>query len=228
MDFNLFDTAFLIFALIFTITAFFRGFVKEIFSLFNWVVAYVISYFLAPYVIILFTGNANPIVLGLIVRSILFLIILVASAMLTSGLSKELRDKIPAMFDKSLGVFYGLMKTLLVFGVIYSLFMNGFSALSGKEIDENSSQYPNWLSDARSHDIVKFSGEILDPAIRMLFESVIGNFDGGLPTPETILDQKIDDMMEEQGGAINLDLPSSGYNQKDIEKMNRLIEILDN
>ena len=225
MDFNLFDAAFLAFALIFTVTAFFRGFVKEVFSLFNWAVAYVISYLVAPFAVMLFTGYSNAIAVGIIVRAVLFLVILVISAMLTSGLCKELKQRIPAAFDKSLGVFYGLMKTLLVFGVIYSLIINSFSALSGKEIDENSSQYPMWLIDARSHDIVKFSGEILDPAIRMVFDSVMGNFDGKIPTPESVLDKKINDMMEDQGGS--LDIPSSGYNQQDIEKMNRLIEIID-
>lgn len=225
MEFNLFDTAFLVFALIFTVTAFFRGFVKEIFSLFNWAIAYLMSYLLAPYAVLLFSSYSNAVVVGIIVRSVLFLIFLVASAMLTSGLCKELRTRIPTPFDKSLGVLYGLMKTLLVFGVIYSLIINSFSALSGKEIDENSSQYPRWLSEARSHDIIKFSGEILDPAIRMVFDSVRGNFDGKIPTPESVLDEKINDMLEEKNNT--LDLPTSGYNQKDIEKMNRLIEIID-
>lgn len=233
--FNFLDLAFISFALIFVVTAFFRGFVREIFSLFNWILALSISHLLTPYASeAVMIYSKNKLIADIVSRSIIFIFVFIIFAISTSQMCKTLKEKIPQHFDKSLGVLWGLLKTFLVFGVVYSILINAFASLSNKKIDENSPQFPFWLKEAKCHSILKFSGEIVDPAIKLFFDAMVKNLDQVIPKSANDLDKKIDEVTDgkktnsdEEKSDSSLDLKDSGYNKKDIEKMNHLIEILD-
>ena len=47
---NMFDLIFIFATLIFVVIAFFRGFVKELFALINWIITILLTYWLSPYV----------------------------------------------------------------------------------------------------------------------------------------------------------------------------------
>ena len=237
--FNLLDLIFIAFTLIFVVTAFFRGFIKEIFSLFGWIVAFTLSYILAPYVSKFIEGN--KVIVDISARSIIFIIVFFGCALSTAGLCRSLKEKIPSSFDRSLGVLFGLIKTVLIFGLVYSIILNAMGYLVGKSVGESSPQFPNWLKDAKCHDIMKFSGEAIDPAVKLLFDAVTENFDRVIPKQKNNdLDEKIDEVMDKKDDTKEpLDKASdeikpsgksssqdSGYNKKDIEKMNRLIEVI--
>jgi uncharacterized membrane protein required for colicin V production len=225
---NLLDLGFIALTLIFVATAFFRGFVKEIFALTGWVVSFVGSYLLAPLASNLFNDySQNKLVTDIAARSIIFLIIFIVFSFSTSGLSDELRKKIPKSFDCSLGVFYGLIKTLIVFGFLYAITINSLGFLSGKNIDENSPQFPKFLKEAKCHDILKGSADVLNPAVELFFDSVVKNFDQVVPRQKTDLDDKIDEVSKMESSADEEPVNDTGYNKKDIEKMNHLIEIID-
>lgn len=233
--FNLLDLVFLIFASIFTLTAFFRGFVKEIFSAFNWAVAFVISYFLTPYAVD-FIGDSigNRMIADMITRSVLFIVVLIIVSMFTSSLCKEVKKWVPQVFDRSLGVFFGIVKTFVIFGFLYSIFINSFTVMSGKKLTASSSKFPTWLKEAKSYDLIKFSGEAVDPAVKLLFNSITGDFSQMIPGSKNNLDLKINEVIDEEEiqesgdlDDISDALKDSGYSKKDIEKMNRLIEIIE-
>lgn len=231
---NWLDLAFASFAIIFVITAFFRGFVKEVFSLFNWIIAIILSHLIAPYASELaIIYSKNKLVADIVSRSMIFIAAFIIFATSTSKLCKTLKEKMPQYFDKSLGVLWGLLKTLLVFGVAYSILINAFASLSERKIDENSEQFPIWLKEAKCFNILKFSGEIVDPSVKLFFDAMVKNFDQVIPNPTSELDQKINEVigkkktdLNENNNESNLDIKDSGYNKKDIEKMNHLIEII--
>ena len=232
---NLLDLAFVAFVIIFVVTAFFRGFVKEVFSLFNWIAAIILSYLIAPYASELaIVYSKNKLVADIASRSIIFVAAFVVCAISTSKMCKTLKEKMPQYFDKSLGVLWGLLKTLLVFGVGYSILINAFMSLSEKKIDENSAEFPIWLKEAKCFSILKFSGEFVDPSVKLFFDATMKNFDQIMPKPISNLDQKINEVTDnkktdsnENKSESSLDIKDLGYDKKDIEKMNHLIEIID-
>lgn len=234
--FNLFDLIFMALGAIFIITAFFRGFVKELFSLFNWVVAFVLSYLLAPFVSKFFNSDSiSSSITDIGVRSVIFVTVFFVTMLSTSSICKEFQKRTPDAFDKSLGVLYGITKTLLVFGIIYAVFINSVALFLDKKIDKNSKEYPKFLKEARFHDIVKFSGNFVNPLVEKFLKGMTSNFEKTSIKQEKItdvLDKKIEDIIDEKSeeiiqktDEINEEM---GYEKKDIEKMNRLIEIIDN
>ncbi len=229
------DLAFLAFILIFVVTAFFRGFVKEIFALLNWILALIFSYVLAPYAAELIEKySKNALVSDIIARSLIFVVVFFVCAISTSNLRDALKEKIPKAFDRSLGVFYGLVKTILVFGFIVSLAFNLYGFLLNKKIEESSVELPIWYKEAKSHDILKFSSQMLDPAVKLYFDAASKNFEHVIPKSKN-LDEKIDEVIDQKNSkkvveenSVELEkaLEDSGYNKKDLEKMNRLMEII--
>lgn len=239
---NILDLVFVVFTFIFVVTAFFRGFVKEVFSLFNWLLSLTLSYLLAPYAAdLIATYSKSELVADISARSIIFVAVFFVTAMSTSGICKLLKEKIPKVFDRSLGVFYGLIKTLLIFGVVCSVAFNLYEFVLGKKLEENSPALPKWFVEAKSRNILIASSEALDPAVKLFFDAIVKNFDQVIPKP-TNLDEKINELTGTKSDAIteenikSLDSDGSeqldkaledyGYNKKDIEKMNRLIEII--
>lgn len=248
-SFNILDIIFITFTIIFVLTAFFRGFVKEIFSLLNWVVALTASYFLTPLTTGLLSSYfENALVLDSVTRSVIFILAFIATAMSTSGLRDSLQDKMPKIFDRSLGVLFGFLKTLLIFGFVYSLYFNLYALLLGSKLKETV-QEPSWLKEAKCHSLLKFSGTTLDPIVKKFFTSISKNFDEIVPK-EKELNDKIDEIVKENN---SLDVETkqaqevtkkatdakesttknvktdkdAGYSKKDIEKMNHLIDIID-
>ncbi len=228
--FNIFDLVFIAFTLIFVFTAFLRGFVKEIFSLFVWVVALTASYFLTPYVAKFFASNANKMVLDIAVRSVIFIL-----RWPGSNPPRLTKNKMPKIFDRSLGILYGFIKTLLIFGLFYSAVFNSYRYLLGKEADDKRvmSQMPHWLKDAKSHGMIKMTADMLDPIMVAFISSVTKNLEKVMPNSKE-LNKKIDEVIEEKIEKVKptesmgiTNEPNSGYSKKDIQKMDRLIEIID-
>ncbi len=224
--FNVFDIIFFVFTFIFVVSAFFRGLIKEIFSLCNWIISLLLSYFLAPYACdILDKYFSNRLLLEGLTRTVIFTISFITFALTTSDLRESVQTKIPGLFDKSLGVLFGFFKTLLIFGTIYSLYFNIQSMALGKGLQTKE---PKWLSEAKCYSLIKFSGETIDPLVSKFFQSISGNFERLIPDQN--LDKKIDEIIEEQ--PVDIEdvsdvVKDSGYSKKDIEKMNHLIDIID-
>lgn len=226
--FNIFDIIFFTFTFIFVLSAFFRGLIKEIFSLCNWIISLALCYFLAPYISDLLDKYfKSRLLLEGLVRSAIFIISFITIALTTSEMRDSVAKKMPNLFDKSLGVLFGFFKTLLIFGFIYSLYLNLYGAVLSNtktsEIEE-----PSWFKEAKSYGLIRFSAESLDPIVTKFFSSISGNI--GEILPKEKLDEKIDEILQEDSSE-NLDQApvdkNSGYNKRDIEKMNHLIDIID-
>ncbi|NBV05811.1 MAG: CvpA family protein [Proteobacteria bacterium] len=248
--FNTFDLIFIALSLIFITVAFFRGFVKEISSLVIWIIALSISYFGAPIMSELLASYcSNKVVLDIASRSILFIVSFFILLLSTSGLINDLKEKVPPIFDRSLGILYGILKTLLIFGAFYAATANIYSYLLGKKQDSDSKKVPAWLANASFGNIVRISGEIVDPAVEAFIGAITKNFDKSnfikkdQESEDKTLDDKINETVDEDVKTIDqkkgskpskkIDNKTSedleketGYNKKDIDKMNRLIDVI--
>lgn len=229
---NFLDYIFIIFTAIFVLTAFFRGFIKEVFSLLNWVVAITLAHFLAPYAEeFLQRYFSNKTLIDVASRAIIFLLAFIITIFSTSNLRDALKEKISTLFDRSLGVLFGLAKTLLIFGLIYSLYFN---------LLKNSKEFPSWLKEAQCYSLLKISGETIDPLVKNFLKDATKHIEKK-SEPKKELDQKIDEILGKKEDkkiaekevvktdSSEIKKPSddnSGYSKKDIEKMNRLIEIV--
>ena len=198
---NYLDLAFISFALIFVVTAFLRGFVKEIFALLNWVISLTLSYLLAPHFSKLLEHySSNKLIIDISARSIIFVMIFFTIAVSTSGLSTAIKEKMPKLFDRSLGVLFGIIKTLLIFGFIYALTLNLYGFLIGKQPGNTSKpadQIPSWAKEAKCYSILKYSGEALDPLVKKFFDAISKNLDQVIPSQQN-LDEKINEVLEQK------------------------------
>ncbi|MBM3579144.1 MAG: CvpA family protein [Alphaproteobacteria bacterium] len=232
--FNILDIIFFAFTAIFVLTATLRGFVKEIFALLNWVLALAVSYLLAPYVTdFLAAYFKSKMAIDLVSRSGLFIVVFLITAFSTANFCDSLKKKIPSSFDRSLGLLYGFAKTLIIFGAIYSLYLNTYGLLLGNKLNETTQKEPEWFEQAKCRSLIKASSEFLDPMIKAFFDSATQNFEPMLPKSEETLDGKINDMIDgkkdEQQDVVKDPLSGDfeeGYSKKEIEKLNRLMDII--
>ncbi len=234
--FTTLDVVFIIMGLVFIVTAYLRGFVKEIFSLINWTVAFLASYFLSPYVAkFLEQYYSGKMAIDIATRSIVFVFAFLFSMFILSGLNRALKDRLSGYFDRSLGLFYGFFKTLLMFGVFYSVTMNVYSAILA--MPQADIKEPEWIKNAKFHGIIKAAGEVVDPFVAAFTKDVMKNVESELPVKKTDeLQNKIDEVIEKKAEEKIEEKKSiepqkvdadEGYSKKDIEKMDRLIEIID-
>lgn len=130
--FNMFDLIFVIASFIFILVAFFRGFVKELFALLNWIITICLSYLLAPYAAKFVEHYShNKLVINVASGSMVFVIVFILVFLATRGLSHDWKEKMPENLDRILGLFYGVFKSLLIFGLFYSVTINFYSILLG-------------------------------------------------------------------------------------------------
>lgn len=240
MTINIFDLIFVAACFIFVLTAFFRGFVKETFSLLNWVVAFLASHLLAPYVSGFFaSGSISSAITDIAVRSVIFVTVFFVCLLSTAGLSKELRKKVPNPIDRSLGILFGLTKTLIIFSIGYSVLINSMSMFLDKKIDKDSKEFPTILLESKFIDLVAATSEFVSLPVKAFINGITDSASESDFNPQKFLDKKIEDALTDKIEDIDtddvdkIDLDSledlddfNGYDRKDIEKMNRLIEIL--
>jgi len=238
--FNMFDLIFIFATLIFVVIAFFRGFVKELFSLINWIITILLTYLISPYVarfIEHYSHNKN--IAAIASSSMVFIVIFILVALSTKKLSHFLKDKMPSTLDQILGVIYGFFKSILIFGLVYSFTANFYgSLLGGVKKDEKKDELPEWLEQARFLPIISFSGKVLNPLVQKSIKDAIKILPEGnskADSKEESLDEKIDEITEnsdeiplhEDSKKSNVKYDETGYSKKEIEKMNRLIEIVE-
>lgn len=249
---NTVDLVFFGLTLIFVLTAFLRGFVKEVFALLNWIAAFTLSHLLAPYASkILMFYTTNTLVADIATRTILFVLIFVIVMLSTGSLSKSIKGKIPEIFDRSLGVLFGIVKTLLIFGIVYSAMLNVGSFMAIRKDDFTAESFkPRWLVKAKSYNLIKISGKTVDPIVKIFLNVIIKNFEKNMPEGKKLedaqtgvaleegvedslitgLDTKINEIVGDKTDKTESDTSSAnkgnGYSKKDIQKMDHLIEIV--
>lgn len=168
--FNMFDLIFLFSSLIILILAFFRGFVREIFSLINWFISIAIVYFLSPFLSVFLQNYISDKIVANIASSILiFIIIFIVSSLIVRKFANIFREKMPLNTDQILGVVYGFIKIFLIFGFIYSVTLNIHSSIYNiSDNAKSSKKMPSWLYNSKFKSVIAPFGNVIDPIIHQI------------------------------------------------------------
>ncbi len=230
---NLFDLTFILLTILFVVIGFFRGFVKEIFSLAIWITSIVLAYIVSPFAV-KYLPSLNATIVDVLAKALVFVTAFIILVIATANLRDKLRENFPGSIDRSLGIFYGLLKSLLIFGMIYSIANNStalFTIISNKTGKE-AEKLPAFLTEAKCRPILKIPAQMLNPITKALIDGIAKT--SNLNKKE--LDKKIDELIDEEdtssqdADSVKLDTKNvdsnKGYSKKEIEKMNRLIDVV--
>jgi hypothetical protein len=120
----------------------------------------------------------------------------------TSGLVKEITSAFPPALNNFLGVVFGAVKTLLIFGLLYATYLTVSQIATGHKITANKT--PAIISSAKTGSIIKYSGEFLQP--------VVYGFVGSIYNKQASLLQQ-----EAKGNSEILNLLQNNYNLDEMQ-----------
>ena len=226
-SFNNLDAIFFLTTLAIVAVACYRGAVKEVFSLLNWIIAFALSYLISPFL----SQQLSPffdskLILDVSTRIFIFTISFIAFLLLTSSFTSDLTE---------------------LFFSLYNCFFD--YALGRRLVKNESSRMPKWFTDSYSAPIITFSGELIDPVVRGFIGILKINFSDALKLQDSIKYKEVDlenKLLDDEQQNLknyqneNLEPKKSeikknsftqqkndlGYDKKDIEKMQKLIEII--
>ncbi len=179
-DYNIIDIVFITSALIIIAIASFRGLIKEVFSLINWATAFVASYLLSGIVAKIFAQSStlHIVAIEIITRVVIFTIVFLIMIFSTSGLAKEITSSFPPALNNFLGVIFGALKTLLIFGFLYATYLTVNQIIIGNKT--NNKKIPAVISSAKTGAIIQYSGEFLQPLVYGFIGSIYNNYSDNL------------------------------------------------
>ena len=256
---NTLDLVFFITTFLIVIVATYRGLIKEFFSVINWTVAFTISYLLSPFLSkFLVNYFDGKLILNVSVRIGLFIISFIVFMLLTSRFVEDLTFSFNVYINKLFGAFFGFFKSILIFGLIYSLYNCFFDyALGQKLITKNTRKMPLWYTNSYSSSIIDFAGDTVDPVVKGFIGFLKINYSEVLK-PDNKIEKKMENKFKynslkeveiydsanthlQQQNPSDVDKTTtdqpkakpnfnlkndSGYDKKDIEKLQKLIEII--
>lgn len=221
---------------------------KSFFSLINWILASIISYFLTPIVATIFSQDYSYMALHLVVSTVLFVISLLILSIVTGQITKTFLTVIPKSVDQSLGFAFGFAKgyfiIALIFSIVTTIYSQDIAILPNKtkSVSVDGKVGPSWLAEAKSYKILELGANMWQPIIDKVTNMVtdpeaIKNISGNIPDEAR---EELERKLEEVGGGdLNkvkkiqdlynkvYDKAGKGYHKKEIEKMNRLIEAIE-
>ena len=208
---NLFDLLVILFILASAFFAFSRGFFQEIFSLFSWSGALLISYFYSKYLIDYVDKIFNNPTLS---NLITYLVIFIVSLFLLSFISKKISGLIKyssvGMIDRSLGFLFGVIRGYILLCLIFFGYNFFF-----KEV------YPKWLEKSKlSYILMKGSIELIsifdkdNQSINSIEEKIIEK-------SNSLFEKSIDSRLRRDKNDSRID---RGYNEDDRNNLDQLID----
>lgn len=252
MTFTTFDFIFFVISAIIVLIAFYRGIIKEFFSLINWILSFAMSYLLSPILCdLLVNFFDSKLVMNISVRIVVFLLTFVIFLFSTLRLANDLTESMNIYLNRSLGILLGAVKSLILFGAVYSLYNCFFDyALGQKIVAKNKYRLPAWYLNSYSSPIVTKTGEFVDPVVRGFFSIAKKNVNDLIKIDDVVKPKIENELISKYADEIETDIVIKkpvddennknkigrpikknndvGYDKKDIEKMQKLIEIINN
>ncbi len=156
-DLTILDYIYIGIILLSTVWATIRGGVYETIATLAWVVAAVAARFASPWLDTLLQSwfKLSESTVGTTVASyfIVFFIILILTSFINQRLREKIQRSILNVTDKTLGVIFGIVRGILVMGVIYWCALWYYS---------DTPTTPNWLTNARTRPIMQMTAVKLD------------------------------------------------------------------
>jgi membrane protein required for colicin V production len=222
MELTLFD--FIIFGILgfFALIGLMRGFVKEIFSIANWIIASIITIYLRPIITGLILTKINiPIVADLISNSFLFTTALILVSIITSNISKGISGIFPTPINVFFGLIFGFFKGYLISALIFSIIISIYG--------ENKEK-PLWFEESKLYQPLSIGSNFVEPFTNSLFgnlpkKSEEENLDETDSEINSLMD-KIDSVKEKVVSDDVDEDSNNGYKEDQIKKMDRLIDTI--
>jgi uncharacterized membrane protein required for colicin V production len=229
---NNLDIVFFLITFFIVILASYRGIIKEFFSFINWVLAFSLSYLLSPFLEnFLVNFFESKIVMHLAIRISVFFISFIVFLLLTDSYCKDLSEAINSTYNRLLGFVFGCFKSMLLFGIIFSLYNCFFDyALGQRLVTKNTNRLPNWYVNSYSSTLINYSGDLIDPIVRGFISFFQLKNDLLSIDYKIKFDQDIQNL-DQFNNKTNIKKPekpitNEGYDKNDIQKMQKLIEII--
>lgn len=136
--------------------AFFRGMMKEFFSLLGWVAGGLAVLFGLPYVRPMLEGTVDlgentGIILDVAAGIAIFVIVMIVVALFTNAISEKVRESSFGTLDRSLGLLFGLVRGFVLVSLFYILLIMAFSG----------NNEPDWMRTAQTRPALAIGGCLL-------------------------------------------------------------------
>ena len=139
---------------------FMRGFMQEILSLAAWILAaFAIRFLHTPLTLALEEYIGPEITTSLLSFTLLLLIPYAAMKVIASNVGTASRGSIMGPIDRVLGFGFGALKGVLIVVIAFSLLVLGYDGIWGYK------GRPNWITTARSYELVDASSRALVEAL---------------------------------------------------------------
>ncbi len=121
---NIADAGILIVLLISAIFGFARGFVKEVLSISGWIGATFLALYLFPVLKPYAREYINNLLISdILTGSLIFILSLVILSYITHAISERVKASALGALDRSLGIFFGIARAILVVGIAWLVFV---------------------------------------------------------------------------------------------------------
>lgn len=141
-----------------TVWATIRGGIYETVATMSWVIAAISARFVSPYLDGLLQSwfKLSESTVGTLVASyfIVFFVILVAVGFINQKLRERIQDSILSVTDKTLGVIFGIIRSVILMGFVYWGILWYYSDVP--------SGLPKWVADARTRPVMQLTAVKMD------------------------------------------------------------------
>ena len=156
-DLTLLDYIYVLVVLVSTVWATVRGGIYETIATMSWVVAAITARFVSPYLDKLLQEwfKVSGSTVGTLVASyfIVFFVILIIVGFINQKLRERIQGSVLSVTDKTLGVIFGIIRSVVVMGFVYWGALWYYS---------DTRQLPHWVADAKTRPVMQVTAVTLD------------------------------------------------------------------
>ncbi|MDA0780883.1 MAG: CvpA family protein [Rickettsiales bacterium] len=163
-DLNWFDITIITIVFVSSLLAFFRGFIKALFSLITWLGSAAIAIYFAPFFEeYLKNFIANETVTKVASILIIFLVVFTILAIINSKILFLIRSYRKSFFDKTLGLAFGFARGVLIVCLAFFCMktVSEMIEFGGVEKGGTKRYGPGFLVDAKTYNVLNYSTEII-------------------------------------------------------------------
>ncbi len=157
-DLTVLDYIYIVVILASTVWATIRGGVYETIATLSWVVAAVSARFVSPYLDTQlqkwFNVPDSTVVTLVASYFIVFFVILVIVGFINHKIRERIQDSFLSVVDKTLGVLFGIIRSIIVMGFVYWIMLWYYSDVPRG--------LPTWIADARTRPVMQLTAVKID------------------------------------------------------------------
>ena len=156
-DLTIMDYVYVLVVIVSTIWATVRGGIYETIATMSWVASAITARFVSPYLDKLLQDwfNVSGSTVGTLVASyfIVFFVILIIVGFINQKLREKIQNSFLAASDKTLGVIFGIIRSVVVMGFVYWGALWYYS---------DTPRLPHWVADARTRPVMQLTAVKMD------------------------------------------------------------------